>query len=422
MSQPGDVDREAPNLLFAGPGEMRALCRDFDWSATGMGSVDRWPLSLRTIVATLLSSRHPMFLFWGPELVQFYNDAYRPSLGGGDRHPAALGMRAADFWKEIWDVIGPQIDHVVAGGEATWHEDQYLPIERNGNLEDVWWTYSYSAAFADDGNVGGVLVVCQETTARVRTEQHLKELTDSLTGEAARLKGLLDGSPAVMALFSGPEHVITYVNPTWERVVGKSGCLGLPVREVFPEMIKSGIFNRLDEVYSTGQPSTAREMELPLRREPDQPVETDYWNLAWIPVPRSSTTDSGGDGPDILVHAVEVSEQVLARREVERLLDDSNKARQEAEEARNAVMDAERQFETFVDAIPALAWTARADGYIDWYNARWYEYTGTTPEDMEGWGWTSVHDAQALPAVLDRWEASIASGKPFEMTFPLRGK
>ena len=89
--------------------------------------------------------------------------------------------------------------------------------------------------------------------------------------------------------------------------------------------------------------------------------------------------------------------------------------------AEAALVASERQFRTLADAIPTLAWTARADGYIDWYNARWYEYTGTTPMQMEGWGWQSVHDPVALPDILERWRASIASGTPFEMTLPLRG-
>ena len=108
-----------------------------------------------------------MFLWWGPELVQIYNDAYRPSLGAGDRHPRALGARASEFWTDIWEAIGPQIEQVMTTGEPTWHEDQYLPIERNGRLEDVWWTYSYSPVRDDDGRIGGTLVVCLETTHRI---------------------------------------------------------------------------------------------------------------------------------------------------------------------------------------------------------------------------------------------------------------
>ena len=129
----GDLGAAA---LFAGPGEMRARCRALDWAATPLGPAAGWSHSLRTIAAVVLGSRQPMFLFWGPELVQLYNDAYRPSLGatsadgmaGHDRHPRALGARGREFWTEIWDVIGPQIAQVMGGGEATWPEDQLVPI------------------------------------------------------------------------------------------------------------------------------------------------------------------------------------------------------------------------------------------------------------------------------------------------------
>jgi PAS domain S-box-containing protein len=86
-----------------------------------------------------------------------------------------------------------------------------------------------------------------------------------------------------------------------------------------------------------------------------------------------------------------------------------------------ALVASERQLHALADSIPTLAWTAQGDGYIDWYNARWYEYTGTTPEQMAGWGWQSVHDPDVLPEVMTKWQASIATGAPFEMTFPLRG-
>ncbi len=90
-------------------------------------------------------------------------------------------------------------------------------------------------------------------------------------------------------------------------------------------------------------------------------------------------------------------------------------------EAEGRLAESERQFHTLADAIPTLAWTADADGYIDWYNRQWYEYTGSSPAEMEGWGWTALHDPAVLPEVLERWQASIRSGAPFEMTFPLRG-
>ncbi len=94
---------------------------------------------------------------------------------------------------------------------------------------------------------------------------------------------------------------------------------------------------------------------------------------------------------------------------------------EENHNSRMLVGDGEKQFRTLANAIPNLAWIAEADGYIFWYNERWYEYTGTTPAQMEGWGWQSVHDPNLLPSVLERWVASIKTGEPFEMVFPLRG-
>ncbi|MDQ3364701.1 MAG: hypothetical protein M3680_04660 [Myxococcota bacterium] len=120
----------------------------------------------------LLHSRHPMFLWWGPELIQFYNDAYLPSFGSG-KHPGAMGQPGRECWPEIWEIIGPQIEGVMARAEATWNEDQLVPISRNGTVEDVYWTYGYSPVF-EQGAVRGVLVVCTETTRRVLAVRRLE--------------------------------------------------------------------------------------------------------------------------------------------------------------------------------------------------------------------------------------------------------
>jgi signal transduction histidine kinase len=189
--------------VFEGPGEMAVLCREFPWESTVLGPVHKWPLSLRTIVNALLNSRHPMFLFWGSDLIQFYNDAYRPSFAEGPRHPAALGARAREFWTEIWDVIGPQIEGVMQRGEATWYEDQFLPILRNGQMEDVYWTYSYSPVRDDDGRINGTLVICQETTASVQTRAEIERARDS----ASRLQQLT----AMLAGVNSAEQVASIV-------------------------------------------------------------------------------------------------------------------------------------------------------------------------------------------------------------------
>jgi PAS domain S-box-containing protein len=156
------INRETSADFLAGGGEMGALMRSFDWSATRLGKPESWPQSLRTAVRILLNTNHPMFIWWGPELIQFYNDAYRQTMGP-ERHPSALGQGGRQCWAEIWDIIGPQIEQVMSGGGATWHENQLVPVTRHGRLEQVYWTYGYSPIDEDDG-IGGVLVVCRDVT------------------------------------------------------------------------------------------------------------------------------------------------------------------------------------------------------------------------------------------------------------------
>ena len=121
-----------------------------------------------------------MFLWWGNDCVQFYNDAYRSSLGQSSKHPAALGQRGADCWQETWPTIKPLIDQIFAGGEATWNEDQLIPIYSNGRLEDVYWTSSYSPVYDETGKPAGALVVCSETTEKVRNIAQLAASKDEL--------------------------------------------------------------------------------------------------------------------------------------------------------------------------------------------------------------------------------------------------
>jgi signal transduction histidine kinase/ActR/RegA family two-component response regulator len=183
--------------FLAGGGEAGALVRSFDWARTPVGPVETWPASLKTTVGTILHSRHPMFLWWGPDLIQFYNDAYSPSFGKG-RHPAAMGQRGADCWQDIWPIIWPQIDDVMSRGRPSWNEDHLVPIFRNDRLEEVYWTYGYSPVFDDHGGIGGTLVVCTETTSRVLTDRRLQsmrafaEATSLATDSAAVIDRTVD--------------------------------------------------------------------------------------------------------------------------------------------------------------------------------------------------------------------------------------
>jgi two-component sensor histidine kinase len=172
------MGEEAVSDFLAGGGEMGTLTRAFDWSKTSLGPPETWPQSLRVTVRLVLTSRHPMFIWWGPELIQFYNDAYRETMGP-ERHPSALGARGRECWDEIWEIIGPQIEYVMAGHGATWHEDQLVPVTRHGRRENVWWTYSFGPIDLK-GEVGGVLVVCKDVTSEHMAKEALNLINEEL--------------------------------------------------------------------------------------------------------------------------------------------------------------------------------------------------------------------------------------------------
>ena len=413
--EPREDPLTAATRLFAGPSELRALCRAHDWAATPLGPVRGWPTSLRTAAGLALASAFPMVLLWGEALVQVYNDGYRALMGG--KHPAGLGQPTRECWPEVWHLNAPLYARVRAG-ETVVLEDALFPITRGegpppGVLEDAWFTLSYSPVPDDSGGVGGVLVTVFETTRQVRARSAREVEREGLLVaereartevEAARVR-----SDAVLASIADAFYLLdrdwrfTHVNDAAEPLLQttRDRLLGRTLWDAFPDVVGSVFEGPYREAMAAGRVTSAEAYFEPLGTWFD--VRTYPW--------------TGG----VMVHFRDVGARKAAEAERERLLADAEAARREAEAAWVARTESERQFRTLADAIPTLAWTARPDGHIDWYNARWYEYTGTTPEQMEGWGWQSVHDPAELPWILDRWRTGIATGEPVEMTFPLRG-
>ena len=165
-------------------GEMAALVRARDWAATPLGPAREWPEILKSTLRLMLASKHPMCIWWGSDLLQFYNDSYRQTLGP-ERHPAALGQGGRACWAKNWAILGPQIDLVMAGGGATWHDSQLVPATRHGRREDAWWTYGCSP-IEDASGVLGVLVVCNEVSAEHKARAELLSLNRELAAQIMR--------------------------------------------------------------------------------------------------------------------------------------------------------------------------------------------------------------------------------------------
>ncbi|MFI7574968.1 SpoIIE family protein phosphatase [Micromonospora sp. NPDC049497] len=183
----GAGDRDLPPLLaaaFAGGGEMGGRLRAFDWSTTSLGTPDSWPSALCHAISTMLASRSQIAMFWGPDHLTFYNDAYLPTIG--TKHPAVIGQPAREHWVETWDVLGPVLEGVRRTGEPYHGEDHPFVIDRYGFLEDVYFDVSYDPVRDLDGSVNGVFCIVSETTGRVLGERRLRALAE-LGGELAEV-------------------------------------------------------------------------------------------------------------------------------------------------------------------------------------------------------------------------------------------
>jgi signal transduction histidine kinase len=298
---------------------MGTLTRDFDWSNSLVGDPEDWPQSLRTTVSLILSSKFPMVLWWGNELIQFYNDAFRPSLGNQGKHPTAFGQRGAACWPEAWPTIKPLIDQVMTGGEAIWSENQLIPIYRNGRIENVYWTFSYSAVLTESGQIGGVLAICKETTQGVIAHQKVQQ-------SEARFRTIVEQAPMAIGLLRGREMIIEVANPSiyeiWRR---DKSVLGMPLVAVLPELKEQGFIDLLQTVYDTGEPYFGNG-EL-ARMQRGGVLEDAYFNFAYTPL-----RDLSGIITGVMILATEVTALVEGRHQAD--LDLSRLRTAEAEVSR----------------------------------------------------------------------------------------
>src|SRR5215470_18332526 len=186
--------------LFAGDSDMAARMRCFDWNATSIGPSHRWPQSLRTAVRIMLTSRQPIWIGWGKDLIYFYNDPYKSIIGGKDAW--ALGQPAAQVWRELWDDIGPMLAKAMTGDEGTYVEEQLLIMERHGYREETYYTFSYSPIPNDEGGVGGIICANTDDTAKVlgrRRLNTLRALGERALTEARTAKDAARAAAATLA-------------------------------------------------------------------------------------------------------------------------------------------------------------------------------------------------------------------------------
>jgi hypothetical protein len=265
--------------FMSGGGELGALMRGHDWTRTPLGAPSSWPQSLKLALRLMLNSLQPVWVGWGEEFFYFYNDAYRPIIGG--RHPLALGRPARKVWPETWPQIGPMLDSALRGDVGTYVEAQLLIMERHGYPEETYYTWSYTPVPNDDGGPGGIFCANTDDTQRVIGERQLallRELASRGTNarsaqEACRLCmdalatdprdlpfGLLymaeaDGAPLALVGTTGieaghaaaPATIAPGTNTPWpagDALKGGAALLASDLEKQFPNGLPQGVWER----------------------------------------------------------------------------------------------------------------------------------------------------------------------------------
>ncbi|MGV8877729.1 MAG: ATP-binding protein [Sphingobacteriaceae bacterium] len=307
-----------PKLPLRGGGDMGQLTRSFNWSTTTLGQIQLWPQSLLTILSVVLNSKSPMLLWWGPELIQFYNDAYRSILGIDGKHPNALGQRGEECWPEIWPVIKPLIDHVLSCGESVCMEDQLVSMFRNNRLEDVYWTFSYTKVDDETGDPTGVLVICNETTNHIQSLKFISEANEKLRiaqteaeSHRDRFNRFFMQTPAGVCILDGDDLIFELVNPLYQQLFPGRELLGKTLLQALPEIKGQAIWRILQNVYQTGRTYEGKELLVPLARYDNGPLEDRYFNFIY-----QARTDTQNKSDGILVFVFEITDTVQSKLEL----------------------------------------------------------------------------------------------------------
>ena len=369
--------------FLAGGGEMGALMRAHDWSASPLGAAETWPQSLRTVVSLLLSSKFPMFVAWGPELGFLYNDAYAAILGA--KHPRALGARFFDIWSEIWPDIWPLIERALAG-EASWLENLPLTMNRYGYEEQTYFTFSYSPVRNESGGIGGMFCACTETTghvlaeeARRKSEEQLRALADNLPyGMVFQIETSRDGR----------ERRFTFVSQSSQRLSG-----------VTPEAALRDPTALYDTILPEHRATLATAEEAAIRTLSPMDVEVGFRRA------------DGSPGWCRLISAPRIgSDGWIVWDGL--LVDLTDRRRADA-----ALRESEDHYRHTVELNPQVPWRSDPNGQLDLVSRRWLDWTGTSGLGST-WG-EAVHPDDLQPSIA-AWTRSLATGEPYDIEHRIR--
>ncbi|MFN4209714.1 MAG: PAS domain-containing protein [Devosia sp.] len=360
------------------------LINDFDWSGNPLGPIPGWTESLKGAVRVMMAASTPMTMLIGDDGILVYNNAYAEFAGG--RHPRIFGQPALEAWPEAADFNRDKIDRGLRG-LATTLRNQELMLNRHGQMEPVWLELHYSPVLGEDGLPLGSLAVVHDITDRVLAEKALARSEErlSLALSGSSLVGTWDWNVTDNIVTSDDKFAAMYnVDPL------RAG-LGLPI-EAFLQAIHPNDRDRVGE-------------EIAKALADGSSLQSEYRLLApdgetrWVVASGRARLDAEGKAVRLPGVVVDVTEQ---RRISE------------------ALAESELRFRTLADTMPQMVWSTLPDGFHDYYNARWYEFTGVPVGSTDGEGWNNMFHPDDQERARKVWHHSLATGEPYNIEYRLR--
>jgi len=361
-------------------GETAALIRNFGPHSSPLGPPDHWPRALRNAVDLILRSAAQMCIFWGPDYIGLYNDAYARTMG--EKHPANLGRSGADFSPEVWSGLLPMFERSRLQNETISARDSAFTVFRDGALRELYFDFSWSPLLDDDGTVGGLLCIVTETTERVRAMRALA---------ASERKERDSREQLQMAQAAGGIGVFSLDIALDVLTVSSEYCriFGLPLRDSMPlawvERLRVSQDARLSTRATRVAGTAPLNVEYQIRRASDGA-------LRWIS--RRGDLVRDGEGKPILMRGVvqDITDSKLSDA---------------------TLRESEARFRALAREMPNQVWTATADGRLDWVSESMSAYSGLSHADLLGEGWSRIVHPEDLPRVSELWAQALASGTAY---------
>lgn len=372
-------------MIFNHEIDMDQRIRAVEWEGTSFGAQAEWPQELRMALSLCLNTAFPTAVYWGDDLRLLYNDAWAPIAG--EKHPWALGRMAREVWADIWHVIEPQFLDVLKNGKPFSVSDQMLPMLRGGRIQQTHWDYNFAPIFGESGNILGVFNQGHETTARLSAERALRASEE-------RLEYALGASDTVGTWDWDLLNDRVVADARFAKLYGvpcKKAAGGAPIAEFFKAIHPGDLCAVEDAIAAAMKDGSAFSQEYRLVQEDGA--------HKWVVAQGRPTLAPDGTPLRFPGVCFDITER---------------------KNAEAALRDSEERFRAITNSIDQMIWSTTPDGYHDYYNQRWYDFTGVPPGSTDGEGWAGMFHPEDQDRAWSVWRHSLDSGEPYHIEYRLR--